>query len=415
MAVVRVSGPAAEDVLKTLAGGVPSPRMASLRWLRDPSDGRAIDQGLALWFPGPGSFTGEDVAEFQIHGGPATVTALVEAISRRPGCRTAEPGEFTRRAFLNGKLDLTEVEALADLIAAETEAQRVLALRGVAGEARRLYEGWRARLVAIMAQVEATIDFADEDIPDDLIPKALTQVRALAEEMRDHLADGGVGERLRDGFTVAIIGAPNAGKSSLLNRLAAREAAIVTSQAGTTRDPIEVHLNLGGYPLTVIDTAGLRESDDPIEQEGVRRARDRAASADLKLLLLDGDAPLEVQAEMTGNFLVVVNKIDQKPATVGVMGVSAKTGEGLPELVQALTQRAGERLSVGASLPVLRARHREAIEGALIALQRAEQAMSPDLLAEDLRLSARAVGSITGRVDVDDWLDLIFREFCIGK
>lgn len=415
MAVVRVSGPDARHVLQALAGAPPPPRMASLRWLRDPRDGRAIDQGLALWFPGPGSFTGEDVAEFQIHGGPATVAALVEAISRQEGCRAAEPGEFTRRAFLNGKLDLTEVEALADLIAAETEAQRLLALRGVAGEARRLYEGWRARLVAIMAQVEATIDFADEDIPDDLIQKALAQACALAQEMRDHLADGGVGERLRDGFTVAIIGAPNAGKSSLLNRLAAREAAIVTSQAGTTRDPIEVHLNLGGYPLTLIDTAGLRTSDDPIEQEGVRRARDRAASVDLKLLLLDGEPPPEVRAEMSGAFLLVANKIDQAAPPAGVMGVSAKTGEGLPELVQALTHRASERLAVGASLPVLRARHREAIAGAVVALQRAEVATSPDLFAEDLRLAARAIGSVTGRVDVDDWLDLIFREFCIGK
>jgi len=415
VAVVRVSGPAAKDVLTALAGAVPSPRRASLRWLRDPGDDGAIDQGLVLWFPAPGSFTGEDIAEFQIHGGPSTVAALVTAISRRDDCRAAEPGEFTRRAFLNGKLDLTEVEALADLISAETEAQRRLALRGVAGEARRLYEGWRARLVAIMAQVEATIDFADEDIPEDLIPRALDQVRALEGKMRDHLADGGVGERMRDGFTVAIIGAPNAGKSSLLNRLAAREAAIVTSQAGTTRDPIEVHLNLGGYPLTVIDTAGLRASDDPIEQEGVRRARDRANAADLKLLLLDGDAPAEVRAEMTGEFLLVANKVDQRAAPVGVMGISAVTGEGLPALVQELTRRVGDRLSVGVGLPVLRARHREAVESAILALQQSQRAPSPDLLAEDLRIAARAIGSVTGRVDVDDWLDLIFREFCIGK
>jgi tRNA modification GTPase len=412
---VRLSGPVAADVLQALAGALPPPRMASLRWLRDPRDDRAIDQGLALWFPGPGSFTGEDVAEFQIHGGPATISALVEAISRQEGCRAAEPGEFTRRAFQNGKLDLTEVEALADLIAAETEAQRLLALRGVAGEARLLYEGWRARLVAIMAQVEATIDFADEDIPEDLIPKALAAAKALEKEMRAHLADGGVGERLRDGFTVAIIGAPNAGKSSLLNRLASRAAAIVTSQAGTTRDPIEVHLNLGGYPLTLIDTAGLRESDDPIEQEGVRRARERAATADLKLLLLDGPAPPEVAAEMTGAFLRVANKIDERPAPGGILGVSAMTGEGVPALVSELTRRAAERLSVGASLPVLRARHREAVRRAILALERSVETRSTDLLAEDLRLAARAVGSVTGRVDVDDWLDLIFREFCIGK
>jgi tRNA modification GTPase len=415
VAVIRVSGPEAQSVLQGLAGATPPARCASLRWLCDPEDGRAIDHGLTLWFPGPGSFTGEDVAEFQIHGGPATVAALVRAISRWEGCRAAEPGEFTRRAFLNGKLDLTEVESLADLIAAETEAQRTLALRGVAGEARRLYEGWRGRLVAIMARVEATIDFADEDIPDDLIAKALVDVSALEREMRDHLADDGVGERLRDGFTVTIIGAPNAGKSSLLNRLAAREAAIVTSQPGATRDPIEAHLNLGGYPLTLIDTAGLRESDDPIEQEGMRRARERAAGADLKLLLMDGDPPPEVRAEMTGAYLLVANKIDVTPAPSGMLGVSAMTGEGMTGLVTELTRRAAERLSVGASLPVLRARHRESVESARVSLGRALAAASPDLLAEDLRLAARAIGAITGRVDVDDWLDLIFREFCIGK
>ena len=413
--MVRVSGPHAGETLKALAGAIPQARKASLRWLRDPVKNVAIDQGLTLWFPAPGSFTGEDVAEFQIHGGPATVAALVQAISRMEGRRAAEPGEFTRRAFLNGKLDLTEVEALADLISAETEAQRLLALRGVAGEARRLYEGWRGRLVAIMAQVEATIDFADEEIPDDLIPKAMARARALAEEMRAHLADDGVGERLRGGFTVAILGAPNAGKSSLLNRLAARDAAIVTSQAGTTRDSIEVHLNLGGYPLTIIDTAGLRETDDPIEREGVRRAREKAKSADLKLLLSDGAASPELLAEMTGNYLVVANKIDQTPAPAGVMGVSALTGEGLSELTQELARRAGRRLSVGASLPVLRARHRGAVEGALAALVRAESAGGADLAAEDLRLAARAIGSVTGRVDVDDWLDVIFKEFCIGK
>ena len=389
-----------------------------LRWLRQP-DGAAIDQGLILWFPGPGSFTGEDVAEFQIHGSPATVAALINAITVLPGCRAAAPGEFTRRAFQNGKLDLTEVEALADLIAAETEAQRRLALRGVAGEARRLYEGWRARLVAIMAQIEATIDFADEDIPDDLIATAQAAIRDLAEEMRLHLADNRVGERLRDGFTVVILGAPNVGKSSLLNRLAARDAAIVTSQPGTTRDPIEVHLSVGGYPITVIDTAGLRENPDPIEAEGIRRARERAGYADLKLLLLDATAisstPPELAIEGDDLSLTVANKTDLAPAPRGVIGVSATTGEGFEALTAELAGRAGKRLAIGASLPVLRARHREAVAVAVGCLDRSIIARGVDLMAEDLRLAARSIGAVTGRVDVDDWLDLIFREFCIGK
>ncbi len=416
MAVIRVSGPAATDVLTALAGDkLPTPRMASLRWLRSPVDGGLIDQGLVIWFPAPGSFTGETVVEFQIHGGPATVAALVSAVGTLPGCRAAGPGEFTRRAFENGKLDLTEVESLSDLISAETEAQRRLALRGVAGEARRLYEAWRERLVAILAQVEATIDFADEDIPEDLVPKALAQASALQAEMRAHLADNAVGERLREGFTVVILGAPNAGKSSLLNRLASRPAAIVTNQPGTTRDPIEVQLSLNGYPVTLIDTAGLRDSEDIIEREGIRRTRERAASADLKLLVLDGGSDSRLRAEMTGDFLLVVNKIDQCPAPPGILGVSALTGEGVPSLVEALTTRVRERLSVGGSLPVLRARHRESVESAAAALAQLAAARTPDLMAEDLRWAARAIGAVTGRVDVDDWLDVIFREFCIGK
>jgi tRNA modification GTPase len=389
--------------------------------LQDPKDGRVIDQGLVLWFPAPSSFTGEDVVEFHIHGGLATVAALTAVLSEQPGCRAAQAGEFTRRAFQNRRLDLTEVEALADLIAAETEAQRVLALRGVAGEARRLYEAWRTRLIGIMALVEATIDFADEDIPDDLILRARREAEALRLEMQHHLIDDNVGERLREGFKIAILGAPNVGKSSLLNRLVARDAAIVTSLAGTTRDPIEVHLNLGGYPVTIIDTAGLRASEDVIEAEGIRRSRERAESADLKLIVIDkGDMaglPVDVEGLATGAFLIVANKSDLEGTSRldQVLSVSAKTGEGMSELIAVLTSRARERLSVGASLPVMRARHREAIVIAMACLNRVDSAAGVDLVAEDLRLAARSIGSITGHVDVEDWLDVIFKEFCIGK
>lgn len=412
--------------MEALAGSLPAPRQASLRWLHDPKDGRVIDQGVVLWFPAPGSFTGEDVVEFHIHGGLATVAALTAVLSEQPGCRAALPGEFTRRAFRNRRLDLTEVEALADLIAAETEAQRVLALRGVAGEARRLYEDWRTRLIEIMALVEATIDFSDEEIPDDLILRAKQQANLLRVAMQHHLGDDNVGERLREGFRIAILGAPNVGKSSLLNRLVARDAAIVTSVAGTTRDPIEVHLNLGGYPVTIIDTAGLRASEDPIEAEGIRRTRERAESADLRVIVIDqsdsSGLSVDVESLSTGAFLIVANKSDLNSASqfsqarsVSAVSVSAVTGEGMGELIALLTDRARENLSVGASLPVMRARHREAVVMAITSLSRVDSAEGADLIAEDLRLAARAIGSITGRVDVEDWLDVIFKEFCIGK
>jgi tRNA modification GTPase len=412
--------------MEALAGSLPAPRQASLRWLHDPKDGRVIDQGVVLWFPAPGSFTGEDVVEFHIHGGLATVAALTAVLSEQPGCRAALPGEFTRRAFQNRRLDLTEVEALADLIAAETEAQRVLALRGVAGEARRLYEDWRTRLIEIMALVEATIDFSDEEIPDDLILRAKQQANLLRVAMQHHLGDDNVGERLREGFRIAILGAPNVGKSSLLNRLVARDAAIVTSVAGTTRDPIEVHLNLGGYPVTIIDTAGLRASEDPIEAEGIRRTRERAESADLRVIVIDqsdsSGLSVDVESLATGAFLIVANKSDLNSASqfsqarsVSAVSVSAVTGEGMGELIALLTDRARENLSVGASLPVMRARHREAVVMAITSLSRVDSAEGADLIAEDLRLAARAIGSITGRVDVEDWLDVIFKEFCIGK
>src|SRR6185436_3917939 len=288
IAVVRISGPHAGAALKALIGRLPEPRQAALARVRDPGSGEAIDEALALWFPAPGSETGEDVAELQLHGGRAVIAAVLSALGRIDGLRAAEPGEFTRRAFENGKLDLTAVEGLADLIGAETEAQRRQAYRQLKGLLGQRAETWRTRLIEALALVEARIDFSDEaDVPEDLIRPALKIVRELRDEIAEVLAGAGRGERLREGLVVAIAGPPNAGKSTLLNRIARREVAIVSPVAGTTRDVIEVHLDLDGYPVTLLDTAGIRDSADPVEQEGVRRARARAAEADLVLWVQD--------------------------------------------------------------------------------------------------------------------------------
>lgn len=419
VAVVRVSGRrAGEAVLQLTGKALPAPRVAVLRELLDSETGETIDQSLLLWFPSPASFTGEDVAEFHVHGGPAVVSGVLTALGHLDGLRPAEPGEFTRRAFLAGKMDLTQVEGLADLIHAETEAQRRQALRQMQGVLTNLYEGWRSRLIRALAYVEADIDFADEDdVPEHVSAQVRGQIESLSEEIARHLADGSRGERLRDGLSVAIIGKPNAGKSSLLNALAKRDVAIVSNIAGTTRDIIEVHLNLGGYPVTLIDTAGLRETDDPVEAEGVARARARAEAADLRLHLTPyGEEP----ATADESTLAVVTKVDLEDgadagARDGRFYISILTGAGLGELIAHLADWAGKALSGGESVLLTRERHRHALETCRACLQNA--IVQPDLvlMAEDMRLAARALGRITGRVDVEDLLDVIFRDFCIGK
>jgi tRNA modification GTPase len=431
VAVIRVSGPAAGRAVEALgSGSIPPPRLATLARLTDPAGGEHIDTGLVLWFPAPRSFTGEDVAEFHIHGGRAVTAALLEALGRLPGLRPAEPGEFSRRAFENGKFDLTEAEAVADLVDAETSAQRRQALRQMEGELGRLYEGWRERLVRALAYAEADIDFPEEDLPSGLPDAVRPVLEALASEIADHLADGGRGERLREGIAIAILGAPNAGKSSLLNALARRDAAIVSERAGTTRDVVEVHLDLGGYPVLVADTAGLREVDDEIEGEGIRRALLRAERADLKLAVFDAtDLPVvdaRTAALIDERTIVVVNKADRvpgvDPAAVihaamvpGAFAVSAVTGQGLPALLDRLASLVEERFGLGGGPALTRARHRSALEECRAALMRALSAGYAELAAEDMRLAVRALGRITGRVDVEELLDVIFRDFCIGK
>jgi tRNA modification GTPase len=436
IAVVRVSGPRAGAALEALIGRVPEPRKAALARVRDPQGGEVIDEALALWFPAPHSETGEDVAELQLHGGHAVIAAVLGALAGLDGCRMAEPGEFTRRAFENGHLDLTEVEGLADLIAAETPAQRRQAYRQLKGLIGDRAEAWRQRLIEGLALVEARIDFSDEaDVPENLVEPALGAARQLRDEISESLADGGRGERLREGLVVAIAGPPNAGKSTLLNRLARREAAIVSPYPGTTRDVIEVHLDLAGYPVTLLDTAGIRDSDDPVEQEGVRRARARAAMADLVLWVTDvsagGGADQAAENVAHAEVWWLTNKIDLEPAAHagrsesqsmnGInrsFAISAATGAGMAELIDALAAYSKEYFAATESVLVTRARHRRALQATVAALDRAlsaEHSGREELIAEELRAAATTLGRLTGRVDVEDILDVIFREFCIGK
>jgi tRNA modification GTPase len=476
IAVVRISGPHARLALEALSGRLPQPRQASLALLRDPGSGESLDEALALWFPSPRSETGEDMAELQLHGGRAVIAAVLAALGRLPGFRPAEAGEFTRRAFENGRLDLTAVEGLADLIGAETEVQRRQAYRQLKGMLGDRAETWRGRLIQALALVEAGIDFSDEaDVPAELIRPALDIARELHDEIDGALARAGRGERLRDGLVVAIAGPPNAGKSTLLNRIAKREAAIVSPFAGTTRDVIEVHLDLGGYPVTLLDTAGMRETEDPVEQEGVRRARERAAAADLVLWVTEAGRPVTDFPRFSGSSIteelggrpmadavagslgfrssdlldgpladprrrstsgsgpaaeepavwVIRNKVDLFSLSRNeeefisdhkFISLAAVSGLGVDELLQRLTVYVQRFFGLESGL-ITRERHRSLLTAAKLALARAlsESSGRDELIAEELRLAARALGRLTGKVDVEDVLDAIFRDFCIGK
>jgi tRNA modification GTPase len=424
IAVVRVSGPAAGAALAGLTGGsaLPPARRAAVRVFSDPVSGEVIDHGLCLWFAAPNSFTGEDVAELHVHGGPAVVAALTRCLAGMADLRPAAPGEFTRRAFFNDKLDLTQAEAIADLVDAETEAQRKQSLRQLDGELGALYEGWRAELIGLLAHAEADIDFADEDLPENIISAHRGRIETLKNEISAHLDDGHRGERLRDGVEIVILGQPNVGKSSLLNKLARREAAIVSTTAGTTRDVIEVRIDVAGYPVTLADTAGLRAAADEIESEGVRRALARAERADLRLLVGaadDADSFTALRRYMDGDAVVVANKSDLPGAGFcappDAIAVSARTGAGIDRLLEVVGQAVAARAGLGEAPALTRARHRKALEDCVAALARALVAGADELVAEDLRLAARALGRITGRVDVEDILDVIFADFCIGK
>ncbi len=431
VAVVRVSGPATRDVVGALAGKVPAPRLAGLRRLRH--DGVELDEALVLFFEGPASYTGEDAAEFHVHGGPAVVEALVDALADL-GLRLAEPGEFTRRAFGNGKLDLAQAEGVADLIDAETEGQRRQALGQIGGALSQRYDRWRELLVHALAMLEAAVDFPDEDLPEEVAARARPGLEVLNAEIAAALADVFRGRRVRDGYRIALVGAPNAGKSTLLNALAERDAAIVTDTPGTTRDIIEVPLVLGGYRVLLADTAGLRETGDAIEAEGVRRARAWAQAADLRIWVFDGFHVEQSMGEGTdllspGDW-VAINKIDIADAAVvtevrnhfaarglTVEAISAHSPDAVGQFRAQLTSHVTSALS-GSEFPAAtRQRHAERLREAQIYLERAlsDVGLEVELAAEDVRLAARALAKITGRIDTEDVLDRVFSSFCIGK
>ncbi|WP_417320848.1 tRNA uridine-5-carboxymethylaminomethyl(34) synthesis GTPase MnmE [Emcibacter sp.] len=434
VAVIRLSGPKAAEVLLELSGleSLPSSREAKLTWFRDPEDGVRLDQGLVLYFRAPSSFTGEDVAEFHIHGGRAVVAGFLEALSKFDGVRPAEPGEFTRRAFDNGKMDLTATEGLADLLNAETEAQRRQALRQMDGQLGRLYEGWRKEIISAMAYMEADIDFADEEIPEDVTERVRPIVSALHVKISEHLQDGHRGERIRDGLQVVILGEPNVGKSSLMNFLSRRDVAIVSDIEGTTRDVLEVHLDIRGFPVTIVDTAGLRESGDVIEAEGIRRAKTRAEDSDIRIVMIEAGQwpqPGETVASLINeDSLVLLNKCDLLSSSFSavemkgfkrknIYPISIQSGIGLDHFMKGLEREVEKRMDLAEAPSLTRTRHRKALKESQDHLQRFLDHPGADLelLAEDLRLSARALGRITGVVDVEDILDVVFSEFCIGK
>ncbi len=420
IAVLRLSGGRCGAVLDAMCGGRPQPRRATVFHVKHPETAEVLDQALVLWFPAPNSFTGEDCAEFHVHGGMAVIAAVTQAFMTLPHVRLAESGEFSRRAFMNGKLDLTQAEAIVDLVAAETPAQRRQALSQLGGDLADLYDEWRGQLLDAMAFVESCIDFPDEDIPANVLDHAHSRLKTLCEALRQHMVQSSVALAVRDGFQVAILGAPNAGKSSLINALAKRDVAIVTDQPGTTRDVLEVRLNINGFPVICADTAGLRDSTDEIEREGIRRAHQKAQDAHLRLWLVAPDQSVADMPIVTGD-TVVLTKSDLSAQPVSFDGpmftISTQTGVGVDALLRHISECVTHAMQAQELPPLTRLRHVHSVDAAITALERAltRLATSPELAGEDLRHAAIALSHIAGRVDVEDLLDKIFSEFCIGK
>ncbi|MFN3076078.1 MAG: tRNA uridine-5-carboxymethylaminomethyl(34) synthesis GTPase MnmE [Alphaproteobacteria bacterium] len=427
IAVVRLSGPRSSAVSQRICGCVmPPPRTAKVVSYRDPGNGELLDRGILVWFPGPGSYTGEDVAEFHVHGSQAVVSGILEVLARQEDLRLSEPGEFTKRAFYNEKFDLTSAEAVHDLVHSETAAQRRLALSQMEGSLYRLYEAWRSELIYIQGLLEATIDFSDEPLPDSIDAEISSRIQDLVKSISTHLDDNNRGEKIRSGINVVLLGRPNSGKSTLFNRLCGRSAAIVSSIPGTTRDVIEARMDIDGFPVVINDTAGLRETENEIETEGVRRAFLKAAESDLNVFVLDGTSDIEdalaIMPDLDDRTVLVANKSDLIPVDCRnsetkypLIYVSALTGEGIPQLLNQLGDQIKSAYVVSEAPVMTRHRHRVAIEACCQALKRTLGGGAPEMMAEDLRLASTNLGRLTGRIDIEDVLDAIFGEFCIGK
>ncbi|WP_292052787.1 MULTISPECIES: tRNA uridine-5-carboxymethylaminomethyl(34) synthesis GTPase MnmE [unclassified Brevundimonas] len=420
VAIIRISGPDTADILRAIGAGTVKPRLASVRNLRH--DGRLIDQALVLYFVGPNSYTGEDTAELHLHGGRAVIEAASQSLIDL-GVRPAEPGEFTRRAFQNGRMDLAQAEAVADLIDAETDAQKAQALGQLDGALSQTYAGFRADLLKAMSLVEAEIDFPDEEVPENLARTAGPVLDKLIADLQAALADSDRGRRVREGYRIVLLGETNAGKSSLFNILTAREAAIVTPIAGTTRDVLDADIMIGGYAVTLSDTAGLRDSDDPVEAEGIRRARARAENADLRIWVrsptTEGDDPAKDYIQPSD--LQLLNKADigaiEPVPSIEALSISTVSGQGIDELHRWLSARLARDLS-GADFPaVTRERHRRRLVEALDATRMARRALdvAPEMAGDDLRRSSDALSRVTGAIGVEDILGEVFSSFCIGK
>lgn len=430
VAVIRISGAKAKEAvakLTNLKEKSLKPRYAYFTDIKDIVSRETLDKCLLLYFKAPHSFTGEDIVEFQTHGSKAVIASVLENLSKIPDFRMAEPGEFSRRAFHNGKMDLTEAEGLADLIDSETSEQQKYAMRQMEGGLKNLYDGWREELIKIMAYLEAYIDFPDEDIPQELVDKLLNDVFKLKTAISEHLNTDSIGERLREGFRVVIVGPPNAGKSSLLNTVVNREAAIVSSIAGTTRDAVDVHLDIKGYPVMFTDTAGIREVEEEIEKQGIEIAFRKIADADLVICLFDASKDsVQIFDNIKNSFknkaIYVANKSDNltfeqcsELKKQGCVVISAKHKQGIADLMEVIYQQIKERFTANSNLLITRQRYREALVETLDNLERFSFDKEIELSAEDIRLAARALGKITGRIEVDDILNKIFGSFCIGK
>jgi len=429
IAVIRISGPEAKNViLKLTKAPFPKPKLATLKKINNINNSRLIDEGIILWFPGPKSYTGEDMAEIHVHGSRAVINALLKSISQIKGCRLAEPGEFTKVAFTNGKIDLLKAESIGDLISADTDLQMNQALKIIAGNNLKRFEKWRSVLLKILSYIEAKIDFPDEDLPTDILYKIKTESKKIIDEIETSLKDNRVGEIIREGYKISIIGPPNVGKSSLLNYLSNRDVAIVSSSAGTTRDVIETHLNIDGYPIIISDTAGIREARNEIEKKGIKLSVKKANEADLNIIIIEPKSKqnqLFLDKYMNGRSILIVNKVDSSKIKISSklkklkpILISIKKHKNIQKVIALIKHKIKNQFKGNEHILITRMRHRKNLEDCFNHLKNFHKKSDQndfDKAAEDIRLASRSLGKITGKFDVEDILDSIFNDFCIGK